>query len=588
MKRLHCAIYTRKSSEEGLEQDFNSLDAQREACEAYVASQRHEGWHLLRAAYDDGGFSGGSMDRPALTRLLDDIHAHRIDIVVVYKVDRLTRSLSDFAKMVEIFDAREVSFVSVTQAFNTTTSMGRLTLNVLLSFAQYEREVTGERIRDKIAASKKKGLWMGGYVPPGYRANGRTLVIVPDEATTIRLIFQRYLDLGTVRKLEAELIASGIHAPSRVTNSGRNIGGRPFTRGQLYKLLGNPIYCGEIRHKGVRYPGQHEAIIDHDRFDRVQARLATNTRGHRVGRSSKNPSLLAGLLFDADGEKLIASHATKGGKRYRYYVSRSLQEGRKPGGNRDDAPSGHRLPADQIEPIVFESLRERFSNQGWLLDTAKLLLGSHQLSSAQIECITNTAAHLRGKLSSGDMTSQRGIVMEQVERIEIGTDCLSIVFNKLGIANALGLKTRMPPSQPIRVHLPIDLRRRGVETKLIVNAHDNSSAKPDHTMIRAVARARRWLSDLIDARYPTVTKLAAAYGTDVRYVARHLPLACLSPRIVEAILAGRQPPELTTWDLLNRIELPFDWDAQARRLGFDRLPPGESGPPNSAAEKTGL
>ncbi len=562
MKRLRCAIYTRKSSEEGLEQNFNSLDAQREACEAYVASQRHEGWHLLREAYDDGGFSGGSMDRPALDRMLADIRAHRIDVVVVYKVDRLTRSLSDFAKMVEIFDTHKVSFVSVTQAFNTTTSMGRLTLNVLLSFAQYEREVTGERIRDKIAASKKKGLWMGGFVPAGYRASGRSLVIEPDEAETIRLIFNRYLELRTVRGLETELIASEVLAPARTTSSGRTIGGRPYTRGQLYKLLGNPIYCGEVRHKGVRYPGQHDAIVSADVFQRVQTQLSENTRGHRNGRTSKKPSLLAGLLVDADGEKLVASHATKGGKRYRYYVSRSLHLGRH--------ANGWRLPANQIEPIIVESLRERLSDQIWLLDTAKLLLGTEQLLGVQTERITSAAAQLCIQLSSSEMIDQRETFIEQIERIEICNDRLAIVFHRPNLARAFGLESGSLQGQPIHFSVPIALRRRGVETKLIVNAQGHCSAEPDQTLIRAVARARRWLSELLEGRFPTVTKLAAAYETDARYVARHLPLACLSPRVVEAILAGKQPPELTTWDLLNRIDLPLDWHAQVRRLGFDQ------------------
>ncbi len=568
MNRRRCAIYTRKSSEEGLEQNFNSLDAQREACEAYVASQRHEGWHLLREAYDDGGFSGGSMDRPALELMLADIRAHRIDVVVVYKVDRLTRSLSDFAKMVEIFDTHEVSFVSVTQAFNPTTSMGRLTLNVLLSFAQYEREVTGERIRDKIAASKKKGMWMGGFVPAGYRASGRSLVIEPQEAELIRLIFRRYLEFGTVRGLESELIASEVLAPARTTGSGRIIGGRPYTRGQLYKLLGNPIYCGEIRHKRERYPGQHDAIVCVDVFQRVQTLLCENTRGHRNGRTSKNPSLLAGLLLDTDGEKLVASHATKGGKRYRYYVSRSLQDGRRPGSNRGDAPSGWRLPADQIEPIIIEALRERLCDQIWLFDTAKLLLGIEQLSRVQTERITSAAANLCVQLSSGDVIDQRETIIELIERIEIGNDRLAIMVNRLNLASAFGLESGAPLGQPIHFSVPITLRRRGVETKLIVNAQGHCSVEPDQTLIRAVARARRWLSELLEGRFPTVTKLAAAYETDARYVARHLPLACLSPRIVEAILAGKQPTELTTWDLLNRIDLPLDWDAQVRRLGF--------------------
>ena len=264
--RLRCAIYTRKSHEEGLEQEFNSLDAQREACAAYIASQRQEGWMELATSYDDGGISGATMERPALQRLLKDVADGRIDVVVVYKVDRLTRSLADFAKIVEIFDARQVSFVSVTQAFNTTSSMGRLTLNVLLSFAQFEREVTGERIRDKIAASKRKGMWMGGLPPLGYDVNARKLIVNAVEAMTVRHIFQRYRELQSVRLLQLELAAAGIVSKVRQTagEGGPYRGGRPLARGALYLMLSNRIYRGEITHKGDAYPGEHAPIIEQD------------------------------------------------------------------------------------------------------------------------------------------------------------------------------------------------------------------------------------------------------------------------------------------------------------------------------------
>src|SRR6201982_3984184 len=274
---IRCAIYTRKSSEEGLEQEFNSLQAQREACEAFITSQRHEGWVCLRAGYDAGGFSGATMDRPALQRLLADIAAGRVDIVVVYKIDRLTRSLTDFAKIVEILDARGASFVSVTQQFNTTTSMGRLTLNILLSFAQFEREVIGERIRDKIAASKRKGMWMGGIPPLGYRAQDGKLLVIESEAEIVRSIFRRYAALGSVRLLKEELEARGIKSKSWTTISGRRVGGNPFSRGALYLMLQNRLYRGEIVHKGQSYPGEHTPIIDRPSWDAVQAQLAVNT-----------------------------------------------------------------------------------------------------------------------------------------------------------------------------------------------------------------------------------------------------------------------------------------------------------------------
>src|SRR5262245_54769048 len=355
VRTLRCAIYTRKSSDEGLEQDFNSLQAQREACEAYVVSQKHEGWKALATAYDDGAYSGGTLDRPALQRLLADITAGKLDIVVVYKVDRLTRSLMDFVKIVEIFDRQNVSFVSVTQQFNTTTSMGRLTLNVLLSFAQFEREVTGERIRDKIAASKKKGLWMGGFVPLGYRPDQRTLVIHNKEAEIVRTIFSLYCETGSVAKVEAELAQRGIKRPkTRAVTTGRTYGGRAFSRGEIYRLLSNPIYVGEIGHKGQRYEGQHPALVDRDTWMQVRARLVTNTHARRIQLGARDPSLLAGILFDDEGNRLTPTHTNRKGKRYRYYAQQS-PDSRQRGRSHD---TGHRwrVPAIEIEAAVIDRL----------------------------------------------------------------------------------------------------------------------------------------------------------------------------------------------------------------------------------------
>jgi site-specific DNA recombinase len=320
--RKRCAIYTRKSSEEGLEQEFNSLHAQREACEAYVRSQRDEGWILVPTPYDDGGFSGGTMERPGLQRLLGDIRAGRADVVVTYKVDRLTRALADFARLIEIFDAQAVSSVSVTQQFNTTTSMGRLTLNVLLSFAQFEREVTGERIRDKIAASKKKGMWMGGNTPIGYDVRDRKLLVNPEEAETVRRLFELYLELGCVRRVKETADQLGLTTKRRMNRV--ICGARPFSRGHLYKLLSNPIYVGWIAHKGQLHEGQHEALIDQQTWAAVQARLAGNAPDAHRRTMPREPSLLTALLFDAAGERLSPSHAVKNGRQYRYYVSRRL------------------------------------------------------------------------------------------------------------------------------------------------------------------------------------------------------------------------------------------------------------------------
>ena len=323
MKR--CAIYTRKSSEEGLEQGFNSLNAQREACEAFVLSQSGEGWTALPGLYDDGGYSGGSMERPGLQRLLADIRAGRVDVVVVYKIDRLTRALADFARIVETFDAHDVSFVSVTQSFNTTSSMGRLTLNVLLSFAQFEREVTGERIRDKIAASKAKGMWMGGLAPLGYdlpTAGSRSLVVNDVEAETVRRLFRRYLELGSVYKLIAELDEQGVRSKQRITAKGRFVGGTPFSRGAMFHLLQNRVYVGEIVHKQNRFDGQHDAIVQRSLFDDAQALLASHRRTRTAQRRAISP--LAGKLFDAVGRRMSPTHSRGArGSIYRYYVSSS-------------------------------------------------------------------------------------------------------------------------------------------------------------------------------------------------------------------------------------------------------------------------
>src|SRR6201998_802434 len=345
IKPVRCAIYTRVSTEQGLDQEFNSLDAQYDAASAYIKSQAHAGWTLIRSRYDDGGYSGGSTDRPDLQRLLDDIRARKLDVIVVSKVDRLTRSLADFAKLVELFDAQGVSFVSVTQQFNTTSSMGRLTLNVLLSLAQFEREVTGERIRDKIAASKKKGMWMGGNVPLGYDANERTLVINPAEAETVRRIFALYRELGCVRRVKEEADRLGLRTKCRTAANGAERGGKPFSRGHLYTLLSNPIYTGQIVHKGQLHPGQQPALIDDASWSTVQDQLAANTRDHGRKAKAAEPSLLAGVLVDARGERLTASHAIKKGRRYRYYVSTEAGT---------DRPQGWRLAAQEIEDAVIK------------------------------------------------------------------------------------------------------------------------------------------------------------------------------------------------------------------------------------------
>jgi site-specific DNA recombinase len=372
---VRCAIYTRKSSEEGLEQEFNSLQAQREACEAFINSQLHEGWVCLPAGYDDGGFSGATMARPALQQLLADVKAGRVDTIVVYKIDRLTRSFADFAKIVEILDAKGASFVSVTQQFNTTTSMGRLTLNVLLSFAQFEREVIGERIRDKIAASKRKGMWMGGIPPLGYRAQDGKLVIVDSEGEIVRFIFRGYAELGSVRLVKNELEARSVQSKLRTSASGHISGGKPFARGALYLILQNRIYRGEIVHNRQSYPGEHAPIIDRPLWDAVQAQLASNAAQRSDGGKTRQPSLLAGMLLDHDGNRMTPSHAVKRGTRYRYYVSRSLITK-----DRTEGSAGLRIPAAEIEQLVSSRVHR------WLLDPGSIYKStSAQLADALIQ-----------------------------------------------------------------------------------------------------------------------------------------------------------------------------------------------------------
>jgi len=343
IRRQRCAIYTRKSSHEGLEQEFNSLHAQREACEAYIASQRSEGWALVRDQYDDGGISGGTLERPGLKRLLADIEDGLVDVVVVYKIDRLSRSLMDFSKLVEVFERNDVTFVSVTQSFNTTSSMGRLTLNILLSFAQFEREVIGERIRDKVAASRKRGIWMGGYVPMGYDAADRKLVINAEEAVEVRRIFTRFVELGSATVLTQEMRAAGL----------RNKRGRLIDKGIIYRMLGNRVYIGEAVHKGQSYPGEHDAIISKDLWDQVRAIMQTSPRARAANTRARTPALLKGLIFTDTGAAMTPTFTRKGAKQYRYYISMDVVRNREA----SSTAGARRLPAGMIEAAVIGELR---------------------------------------------------------------------------------------------------------------------------------------------------------------------------------------------------------------------------------------
>jgi site-specific DNA recombinase len=563
---LRCAIYTRKSSEEGLEQEFNSLHAQREACEAFIRSQRHEGWSCLPQAYDDGGRSGGNLERPALQQLLTDIRDGKIDVVVVYKIDRLTRSLADFAKIVEIFDARDVSFVSVTQQFNTTTSMGRLTLNVLLSFAQFEREVTGERIRDKIAASKRKGMWMGGVPPLGYAAQGRKLVVIDEEAEKVRHIFRRYAAIGSVRLLREELEARGITSKSWTSTSGHLWGGKPIGRGALYLMLQNPIYRGEIVHKDETYPGEHAAIIEPALWDAVTARLAENAVERNTGLRVRNPSLLTGLLFDGEGQRMTPTHAVKNGRRYRYYVSRPLIVGAS-----SDGSAGLRVPATEVEQIVVNRIRRLLSEPASVCEIFQAQVTGARLQRSLMTRATEFAA----KWDRMSPLRMRGILLALLQRVEMYPDELTVHLRPRRLTallddhftadpGSLDDEPTLPLSHPVR------LRRAGKEVRMVIDHIDPfaPTPKPDPSLIKAISRAHRFHDLLIKRNARRFADLAKSEKLHRSYFSQVLRLAYLAPDITAAILEGRQPEGLTATLLIGNPRLPLSWQEQRTALGF--------------------
>jgi site-specific DNA recombinase len=545
-----CAVYTRKFSEEGLEQDFNSLHAQREASEAFIKSQQGEGWKLVKTVYDDGGLSGGHMERPALQRLLEDIRHGLIDVVVVYKVDRLTRSLADFAKMVEVFDAQGVSFVAVTQQFNTTTSMGRLTLNVLLSFAQFEREVTGERIRDKIAASKRKGIWMGGCPSIGYDVCDRRLVVNQTEAATVRQIYQRYLKTGSVPKLKRDLDRDGVVSKVRLSRKGNRSGGQSFSRGALYELLSNPIYVGEIRHKRERHPGQHEAILERTLWEKVQKRLRDRTERSTEPRTKVSPSPLAGKVFDETGEPLYVQAAVKDRRRYRYYVSRGLVRGSKVEGQR-----GWRVPGPELERAVAIAARSILDDKTAIVEVLQVA----GMGQADFDQVFTLAAEWRARL-----LAERERSMVLVELVE------KAVLTDEGIR--LGLKVSVPSGGPGSAPLskvfhlfrfvPLKVKRRDVEMRLIINGSDEPR-KPDPALLKAFARARGWFEELASGGVRSLVEIARREGLHKRYITRLTKLAFVSPSFVEAIAAGEVSSETNLQMLMDgRAALPIRWEGQ--------------------------
>jgi DNA invertase Pin-like site-specific DNA recombinase len=567
--KTRCAIYTRKSSEEGLEQAFNSLDAQREACEAFILSQKHEGWTVLPTMYDDGGFSGGTMDRPALKLLLGDIAAGEVDVVVVYKIDRLTRSLFDFAKIVEAFDAKGVSFVSITQQFNTTTSMGRLTLNVLLSFAQFEREVTGERIRDKIAASKKKGMWMGGLPPLGYDVQNRKLVVNDKEALTVLHIFQRYVQLRSVRALQAELDAAGVRSKRRRLADGTDYGGQKLSRGALYLMLQNRIYRGEITHKGNAYPGEHRPIVEEALWDEVQAVLTENRVNRAAGSDAKHPSLLAGMAFDENDERLTPSHAVKKGTRYRYYVSTSLITGRA-----KNRSSGRRIPAANLETLVITRLRTFLVDQGAILDA----IHDKHVKGAEQNRLIGRGRQIAEELATMAPDQTRAMLMTLLSRVDVRSDRVEINIRRGRLVELLGAQSIDPTTQRkglgndsedvLTLTVRARLQRVGREMRMLVeNRDDQMTADPG--LLRIIARAHDIQARLIQNTDLTVHVIASQERVSEGYVSRLLRLPSLAPDIITAIINGKSPPQLTAKKLMRlTLQIPIDWTEQRKLLGF--------------------
>jgi site-specific DNA recombinase len=532
VKAVRCAIYTRVSTDHGLDQEFNSLDAQYDAASAYIKSQAHAGWALNRSRYDDGGYSGGSTDRPDLQRLLDDIRARKLDVIVVYKVDRLTRSLADFAKLVELFDAHDVSFVSVTQQFNTTTSMGRLTLNVLLSFAQFEREVTSERIRDKIAASKRKGLWVGGTLPLGYQMKDGKIAVVEDEAERVRQIYRRYLELGGVNALVRDLRERNIRTKSRLLTTGATRGGILFGRGSLFYLLRNHFYIGKVKYKDEILPGEQPAIMDRALFDAVQQKLTDQwTTLSKVRNASDH--LLTGLLFDDAGHRMVPTHASKFGVRYRYYVSLPHLHGES---KTASVGSVSRIPATNIEDVIVKSLHEHLIAQKEKPSSSSTQVGNRKVLQDSIARIDVHENHLAIRLKPAD---------HQETSDSTGDHLLSIPWQK-------------PPSKKVRqILLPHGVPRNEVRpTRIERRAR----------LVNAIARGRRWLDEVVSGSVAGVEQIATRQKCSVRQVNMTISLAFLAPHLVRAAVEGRLPRGIGVERLRDA---PSEWSRQFEALGLN-------------------
>lgn len=552
-KTVRCAIYTRKSSEEGLEQDFNSLDAQREACESYIKSQQHEGWILVEKQYNDGGFSGGTLERPALKELFHDIEAGEIDTIVVYKIDRLTRSLMDFSKIVEVFDKKAVSFVSITQQFNTTTSMGRLTLNILLSFAQFEREVTGERIRDKVAASKKKGIWMNGKPPIGYELKDRKLVIDSINAEKARMIFNKYVELKSVPALISYLKENNIKTRNNVF----------FNKGGLYHLLQNKTYIGLITHKDKAYAGEHQAIIGNEVFEKVQQLLIKNRVSEKCSLNSINPSLLAGKIFDGKGNYMSPSHSNKGKRRYRYYVSQAITQFR-----RQEAGSVSKIPASEIEKVVIEEIK------AFLFNTKNIQqYVDHYDVNKQKELLLSIKSLQKDIKNSFANVFIRTILSKIVlhkEKIEI-TLCKTQLLKAL---EAVAYNTPLPEelkketSEPIFITKEIQIAQAARNGSiLIISDSKKQEININNQLIKAIVKSHYWNNFLLSGEAKNSIDIQKMENfNDNTYIKDILRLRFLAPDIIEKILNGIQPLDWSVQKLFGIKTL--DWKEQRKLLNI--------------------
>lgn len=570
--KKRCAIYTRKSTEEGLDQDFNSLDAQREAAEHHIRAQAHEGWVLMPQRYDDGGFSGGSMERPAVKKLINDIEDGLIDVVVVYKIDRLSRSMADFIKLMELFDRQKVSFVSVTQHFNTDTSMGRLTLNILQSFAQFEREMTAERIRDKFAASKRKGMWMGGVPPLGYDVRKRKLEINPQEAEIVQYIFHRYIEMGSTTILVKELEEKGYTTKNWVSRSGKHHKGNPINKSTIYKILCNQIYIGKILHKGTVHEGEHDGIISKETFEKARALSDSRKPNASPLRCTAANYLLRGLVFDEDGYALTCAAVKKAAKRYRYYVStKAIKK------SYADSPL-RTVPAQILEDVIVDQMRRLLSRPEW---TKQVLADPHwgDIQDPKMEQkIVRALENFEQLWDELFPVEQERLVKLVIQRVVVTLRKVYIELRPVGMVGLLHeilpdtkiRDTRPTEDMPITIEIPVNFKKRS--GRKYITSPDGADLshykKPKFqtNMIQAIVRGHEF-SDMLDKNPDmTIKQLATEEKLDHGYIAKAIRMTQLAPDIIEAILKGRQPQAMTLAELMRPF--PNCWNAQRTHFGL--------------------